>query len=72
LQGLTKPHGPLKKPSGVAGKNRSSSNPIDMIEDMRDAIRGTEYHVGAIRALLNEISGDPAARGAIKPYLKKK
>ena len=55
----------------VAGKNRGSSNPIDMIEDMRDAIRGTEYHVGAIRALLNEISGDAAAREAIKPYLKK-
>ena len=70
--GPDKARWPFEETAGrVAGKNRGSSNPIDMIEDMRDAIRGTEYHVGAIRALLNEISGDAAAREAIKLYLKK-
>ena len=65
--GPDKARWPFEETAGrVAGKNRGSSNPIDMIEDMRD--RSVELN---IRALLNEISGDAAAREAIKLYLKK-
>jgi hypothetical protein len=72
FSGSDKSRRPFEETAGrVAGKNRNSSDPLDMIEDMRDAIRGSEYHIGAIRALLNDISSHAASRDAMKPYLKK-
>jgi hypothetical protein len=41
-----------------------------MIDQAREGIQSSEYHLNAIRALLEDIANDPISRTEIKESLK--
>jgi hypothetical protein len=57
---------------GEAGSNTDSDDVFGRLTDIRDAIRGSEYHIGAMRAQLDDMAEHAPSRDAIKPYLKKR
>ena len=43
---------------------------LNMIDQAREGIQSSEYHLNAIRALLEDIANDPISRTEIKESLK--
>jgi hypothetical protein len=43
---------------------------LNMIDKAREGIQGGEYHLNAIRALLDDIANDPVSRTEMKEWLK--
>ena len=43
---------------------------LNMIDQAKEGIKGSEYHLNAIRALLNDIANDPVSRTEMKTWLK--
>jgi hypothetical protein len=43
---------------------------LNMIDQAREGIKGSGYHLNAIRALLDDIANDPVSRTEMKVWLK--
>ena len=49
---------------------RTMTEALSAIDEARQGIIGAEYHLNAIRALMDDISKDAISRTEMKPYLK--
>ena len=43
---------------------------LNMIDEAKEDIKNSEYHLNAIRALLDDIANDPVSRTEMKAWLK--
>jgi hypothetical protein len=62
----------LENPYWAASPKKTWPVPdaLNMIDQAREGIKGSEYHLNAIRALLDDIANDPVSRTEMKAWLK--